>query len=124
MNKQISLTAILACIYCFGNAQWQHVDGYSINGNASSIVLINDTIIASFVSQTIAGIYWLANNGANWILSNNTSGLNDTRIRKFALYENATYAASDGDLSTGNVYVSGDHGISWTAAFSTGFTAG
>jgi hypothetical protein len=243
MNKPIYLTVILASIYCFGNAQWQQVSGYSINGNASSMVVINDTmivshtgnvydmipgiytstnhgiswspkntslgisasplissggllytgtsgqgvyvstdkgntwtpknnglpsgfpvfdliadnssfyvcgtggifhsvdntaswenislagtfqataviaagdtIIACFVSQTVAGVYWSANNGAEWILINSASGLNDTRIRKFALYKNTIYAAADGDLGSGNVYVSTDHGISWTAA--------
>ena len=243
MNKEIYLTVILACICSFGNAQWQQVDGYSINGNASSMIVINDTIIAShtgnvydmipgiftstnhgiswsqkntilgisasplisnggllytgtsgqgvflstdkgntwtaknnglpsgfpvfdliadnssfhvcgtggifhsvdntaswenislagtvqatsviaagdtiiasFVSQTVAGVYWSTNNGANWMLINSASGLNDTRIRKFILYKNTIYAAANGDLGTGNVYVSTDHGISWTAA--------
>ncbi len=243
MNKGIYLTVILACICSFGNAQWQQVDGYSINGNASSMVVINDTmvashtgnvydmipgiftstnhgiswspkntslgisafplisndgmlytgttgqgvysstdkgntwiaknnglpsgfpvfdliadnssfyvcgtggifhsvdntaswenislagiiqansviadgdtIMASFVSQTSAGVYWSTNNGTNWTLINSASGLNDTRIRKFTLNKNTIYAAASGDLGTGNVYVSSDHGISWTAA--------
>lgn len=243
MNKQVYLTVILACICSFGNAQWKQLGGYSIHGNASSLVIMNDTmiashtgnvydmtpgiftstnhgiswsqknsslgtdasplisnggllytgtsgqgvyvsadhgttwtvrnnglpsgfpvfdliadtssffvcgsggifhsvdntaswadislagtvqasaviatgdtIIASFVSQTTEGVYYSTNNGATWILINSTSGLNDTRIRKFALYKNKIYAAANGDLGTGNVYVSGDHGMSWTAA--------
>ena len=243
MNKQIYLTLILVCIYSFGNAQWQQVDGYAINGNASSMVIINDTmivshtgnaydmvpgiftstnhgiswspkntslgmdasplisnggllytgtsghgvylstdkgtswtaknnglpsgfpvfdliadnssfyvcgtggifhsidnteswvnislagtfqaisviavgdtIIASFVSQTNTGVYRSTDNGATWILINSTSGLNDTGIRKFALYKNIIYAAAEGDSGSGNVYVSSDYGVSWTAA--------
>lgn len=83
---------------------------------ASAVIAAGDTIIASFVSQTTEGVYYSTNNGATWILINSSSGLNDTRIRKFALYKNKIYAAANGDLGTGNVYVSGDHGMTWTAA--------
>jgi len=242
MNKQINFTIILACICSLGNAQWQQVGGYSANGNASSMIVINDTmivsstgnvydltpglytstnhgvtwsakntnlgtsasplitdggylyagtwghgvylsidkgntwidknnglplsfpvldliiintdlyacgtggifhstdnattwenislagtdqaasvivagdtIISSFVSQTVAGVYKSNDNGAIWTLIDPTTGLNDTRIRKFALDYNTIFAASDGDLGTGNVYVSTDNGNSWTA---------
>ncbi|MCX6265775.1 MAG: hypothetical protein NTW16_00245, partial [Bacteroidetes bacterium] len=60
MNKQIYLSVILACICSSGNAQWQQVDGYSINGNASSMVIINDTMISSHtgnVYDMVPGIY-------------------------------------------------------------------
>ena len=83
---------------------------------AESVIAAGDTIISGFVSQTIAGVYKSTDNGADWTLINNTSGLNDTRIRKFALYYNTLFAASNGDLGTGNIYVSTDNGISWTAA--------
>lgn len=244
MSKQICLTAILLCFYSLGNAQWKQVPGYSANGNASSMIVISDTIIVSSVgnaydgipglftstdygitwsvkntslgtsacplitnggyiyagtpgqgvflstdkgnnwipennglplnfpvidliakntdfyvcgtgglfhstdntntwenislsgtSQALSaivagdtiitcfnlqsagtGVYKSMDNGANWTLINAGTGLSDTRIRKFALYYNTVFAASDGDLGTGNIYVSNDNGISWTAA--------
>ncbi len=242
MNKQITLTAILACICSLGNAQWQQLGGYSANGNASSMIVINDTMIVSstgnvydmtpglftstnhgvtwsvkntnlgtgasplitdggylyagtwgqgvylssdkgntwivknnglpssfpvldliknntdlyvcgtggifhstdnattwenislagtvqatsviatgdtiisgIVSQTVAGVYKSNNNGAIWTLIDPATGLIDTRIRKFGLDYHTIFAASDGDMGTGNVYVSTDNGNSWTA---------
>ncbi|MCX6265776.1 MAG: T9SS type A sorting domain-containing protein, partial [Bacteroidetes bacterium] len=96
-------------------ANWENI---SLAGTvqATSVIAAGDTIIASFVSQISDGVYRSTNNGVDWILINSTSGLNDTRIRKFAYYKNTIYAASNGDLGSGNVYVSTDHGISWTAA--------
>jgi hypothetical protein len=96
-------------------ANWENI---SLTGTvqSTSVIAFGDTIIASFVSQTISGVYWSTDNGTNWNLINDASGLNDTRIRKFALYKNTIYAAVDGALGTGIVYISNDHGISWTAA--------
>ena len=68
---------------------------------ATSVIAVGDTIIASFVSQTISGVYRSTDNGATWVLINSTSGLNDTRIRKFALYKNIIYAAADGRFGHG-----------------------
>jgi len=82
---------------------------------AASVIVAGDTIISGFVSQTVAGVYKSDDDGAFWTLIDPSSGLTDTRIRKFALDYSRIFAASDGDLGTGNVYVSTDNGISWTA---------
>lgn len=83
---------------------------------AISIIAKGDTILSSIVTQTIAGVYKSTNNGAAWSLIGNSTGLNDTYIRKFDLFYNRIFAASSGDLGTGNIYVSPDNGISWIAA--------
>jgi photosystem II stability/assembly factor-like uncharacterized protein len=83
---------------------------------AVSVIVVGDTIISSFVFNTSEGVYKSTNNGVSWSLIDSTTGLSDTRIRKFTVFHHTLFAASNGDLGTGNVYVSTDNGISWTAA--------
>jgi photosystem II stability/assembly factor-like uncharacterized protein len=82
---------------------------------ASSVIVAGNTILSAFVSETAAGVYKSNDNGAAWTLIDPATGLNDTRIHKFALYYNTIFAASNGDMGTGNVYVSTDNGNTWTA---------
>ena len=94
---------------------WENIS-YPGTDEAMSVVALGDTLISSFVTQTIPGVYKSIDNGADWTLINTATGLNDTYIRKFAWYFNRIFAVS-GDLGTGNVYISANHGSSWIVAY-------
>ncbi len=83
---------------------------------AASVIVVGDTIISSFVFNSSEGVYKSTNNGISWLLIDSTTGLSDTRIRKFTVFHHTLFAASNGDLGSGNVYISSDNGISWTAS--------
>ena len=83
---------------------------------ATAVIAMGDTLLSSIVTLTDAGVYRSIDNGTTWSLIDTLSGLTDARIRNFFIYQNTLFAASNGDVGTGNIYLSTDHGTSWTAA--------
>ncbi len=81
---------------------------------AMCIVVAENTLIASFSTQSAWGVYKSTDNGANWILIDPSSGLTDNSIGELSYHFDIIYAAAE--MGSGNVYLSNDSGISWTTA--------
>jgi hypothetical protein len=109
MKNQICLTVILTCLCALANAQWKQVSGYSTNGNASSMVVINDTIIVSSTGNAydgIPGLFTSTDHGVSWSAKNTSLGMSAAPL---LLYGGSLYAGT----TAHGVYLSADKGNSW-----------
>lgn len=76
--KKILVLVIAIFIGNIANAQWQQLSSFPTNGNASSIFIINDTIIISSNNMGYIGMYISNDNGVSWssIITNSIIKLN------------------------------------------------
>lgn len=110
INSNFYVCGTGGVFYSSDNATtWQNITMSGLS-QASAIIAVGNTIFSSFIFPSSVGVYKSTNNGVNWTLIDTTSGLKDSRIRKFFLINNLIFATSD---FNGNVYRSNDNGNMW-----------